>query len=94
MAGGPGTFAYGSGEGERDVFRGTLPTTQCALMRRPRGAFGAVRLRSLPDVRVERWVTAKTSISWWPVHSATRGLPDPVIHRRWRVYLSHILACD
>jgi hypothetical protein len=84
----PGTFAYVSGEDERDAFRGTAAHNTMRVdgadQAEPSGPFV---WRSLPDVHIESWVTAKTFDLFVARHTGYARLPNPVIHRRCVFYL-------
>jgi hypothetical protein len=84
----PGTFAYVLGDDERDAFRGTAAHNTMRVdgadQAKPSGPFA---WRSLPDVRVESWVTAKTFDLLVARHTGYARLLDPVIHRRCVFYL-------
>jgi len=83
----PGTFAYGSGEGERDVFREPLATTQCALMAPTKRSLRAVRLAVLSPMSRGALGHGKDFRSLggpsFGLHEVTR----PIIHRRCVFYL-------
>jgi hypothetical protein len=84
----PGTFAYVSAKNERDAFRGTAAHNTMRVdgadQAEPSGPFA---WRSLPGVRVERWVTAKTFDLLVANHTGYSRFSDPVIHRRCVFYL-------
>jgi len=80
----PGTFAYVSQGGERELFRGTGAhnTLQVDGMNQadPTGPFSWA---GLPEVRAEEWVTGEMFSLFGGTHNGYARLPEPVVHRRW-----------
>jgi hypothetical protein len=83
-----GTFSYVSRGPARDSFRGTAAHNTLQVdgfsQAVPDGPFAWC---SLPQVRVDRWVSGETFDLFAGSHTGYCRLTDPVVHRRWVFHL-------
>ena len=83
-----GTFSYVWRGTARDSLRGTAAHNTLQVdglsQASPDGPFA---WRSLPKVRVDRWVTGETFDLFAGNHTGYCRLTDPVVHRRWVFHL-------
>jgi hypothetical protein len=83
-----GTFSYLSSDTARDAFRGTAAHNTLQVdglsQASPDGPFA---WGSLPQVRLDRWVTGETFDLFAGSHRGYCRLTDPVVHRRWVFHL-------
>ncbi len=83
----PGTFRYISAAGDRDDFRATAAHNTLLVdgqsQAEPTGPFA---WRSMPDIRVERWIAGENFDLFEGAHNGYDRLPFPVTHRRWIVH--------
>ena len=83
-----GTFAYVTGGGERDCFRGTaIHNTLQVDGRNQADAATTFSWRKLTKTKVEQWVNGRSFDLFVAEHDGFLRLPQPVIHRRWIVSL-------
>ncbi len=87
----PGSHVYVSSQNrpnERNQFRGTAAHNTVRIDQLdqavPEGPFS---WSSLPEVRVEEWITSFEFTFFSGSHNGYRRLPDPVLHRRMIFYL-------
>lgn len=84
----PGTFAYASDGGERDLFRATAMHNTLRVdgmsQSEPEGSFG---WKQLACARTERWITGESFSLFVASHDGYSRLASPAIHRRWVVSL-------
>jgi heparinase II/III-like protein len=83
----PGTFEYcGDGRG-RAWFRSTRAHNTLAVDGRDQAEpMGPFAWASLPDTKVERWITGRNFEVFRASHNGYARLESPVIHERWVVH--------
>lgn len=80
----PGTCAYISNGGERDLFRGTAMHNTLRVDGEDQAEIdGPFSWRRLTQTKVERWIQGKDFDLLVASHDGYQRLPQPVTHRRW-----------
>lgn len=93
----PGTFCYVSPGSERHRFRATRAHNTLEVDGTDQAeATGPFSWQSLPEVRVEQWVSGDTFDLFQGSHTGYCRLPEPVLHRRWVFNLKSrfFVVCD
>ena len=80
----PGAFSYVGPDNQRDRFRGTAAHNTLEIdglsQAEPDGIFA---WRSLPKVRVKRWIRGKCFHFFSAEHDGYSRLPEPIVHQRF-----------
>lgn len=83
-----GTYCYVSEGGDRNRFRGTAAHNTLRVDELDQAiSEGPFAWSSIPDVKAERWLNARTFDFFVGCQNGYKRLPDPVLHRRYVFHL-------